>query len=187
MEVRGDRINLPVACNKSMRLIAGGGRTSEDISARTGLSVKAVDLVRAAMSRQGATAEEGWASLPDASRFELIKSEYYPTPTKDTWIMARLLADGATDPGSAVRMPMDRGMRDLVRWGHVCRDDGGGFYLAGMGPGLAQEILSMYPEIGRPSFSKSGGAGRRARRLVGAVSPVAPPGVKLGRKGARAR
>ena len=186
MEVRGDRINLPVACNKSMRLIAGGDRTSEAISASTGLSVKAVDLIRAAMSRQGATAERGWESLPDAARFALIKSEYYPTPTKDTWIMARLLADGATGPGSAVRMPMDRGMRDLVRWGHVCRD-GDGFYLAGMGPVLAQEILSMYPEIGRPSFSRSGGAGRRARRLVGEMAPVAPPSARPGRKGARAR
>ena len=185
VESRDVRINLPVACNKSMRLIAGGSLDREAVSARPGLGIKAVGIIRAAMSQQGATAERGWESLPNAARLALVRSECYPTPTEDMWIMARLLADGATGPASAVRMPLDRGMRDLVRWGRVCRADGGGFYLVGLGLMLAQEVLSTYPEIGRPSFSRSGGERQRARELVGMVDPVAPPNVEPRRREAR--
>ena len=183
MEVRGDRINLPVACNRAMRLIAAESRTLEAVSASTGLSIKGVETVQSAMSEHGATAEEGWKSLPDAARFSLIKSDYYKTPTKDTWILARLLADGAVDADTAVRMPEDRSMRNLVGWGHVCRTDGGRFYLVGLGHGLARGVLSTYPEIGWPSFSKSGGAGRRAREMVEKVARMPPPEIKLQRIG----
>ena len=101
--------------------------------------------------------------------------------------MARLLAEGATEPGSAVRMPEDRSMRELVGCGHVRRAGGGRLYLAGLGLVLAEEVLSAYPEIGRPSFSRQGGAWRRARELVGAVAPVAPPRIGHGRLRRRAQ
>lgn len=188
VEERGDRINVPVACNKAMRLLAKGGRTHEAVSSRTGLSSQAVEVVEDAMSRHGATAERGWKSLPDSARFSLIKSEYYPVPTRNAWIMARLLAEGATDRGSAARMPEDDGMRELVGTGHVGAVGGGRFYLSDEGASLAQGVLSMYPEIGRPAFSRFGGAGRRARELVGAVAPLAPPRIRQGRlRGAHAK
>ena len=178
---------MPVACNKAMRLLAGGSLSREEVSAKTRLSAGAVDAIQAAMSRRGAAAaaaaaaETGWESLPDATRFSLTKSEYCPTPTRDAWIMARLLAEGATGPSSAVRMPEDRSVRELVGYGHV-RRAGGGIYLAGLGLELAEEVLSAYPEIGRPSFSRYGGAGRRACELVGEVAPVAPPRAGPGRR-----
>ena len=173
MDEDDDKINVPVACNKSMRLLARGC-DSRTVSAKTGMSGRAVDLVADAMSRKGATSERGWESLPDAVRFSLIKSEYYPVPPRDAWIMARLLAEGATCPDSAVRMPEDGCMRELVRSKLVGRA-GRRFYLANAGPSLAREVLSMYPEIGSPAFSRSGGAGRRARRLVELVAWTAPP------------
>ena len=187
MEVRGDKINLPAACNRAMRLIAKGDLARESISARTGLSVKGVEVVQGAMSKNGATADKGWKSLPDAAKFSLIKSDYYKTPTKDTWIMARLLADGATNPGSAVRMPEDRNMRDLVGWGHVCKTSAGEFYLVGLGPEIAQGVLSMYPEIGEPSFSKSGGLGRRVRKVAREIALMPPPRINSRRGGVHSR
>lgn len=187
MEVRGDKINLPAACNRAMRLIARGDLSCKAISARTGLSVKGVEVVQGAMSKNGATAGKGWKSLPDAARFSLIKSDYYKTPTKDTWILARLLADGATNPGSAVRMPEDRSMRDLVGWGHVCKTSAGGFYLVGLGPEIAQGVLSMYPEIGKPSFSKSGGLGRRVRKVAKGIALMPPPRINSRQGGAHPR
>lgn len=185
MEVRGDKINLPATCNRVMRLAARGDLACEAISARTGLSVKGVEIVQSAMSGHGATAERGWESLPDAAKFSLIKSDYYKTPTKDTWIMARLLADGAISPSSAVRMPEDRNMRDLVGWGHVCKTSAGEFYLVGLGPEIAQGVLSMYPEIGKPSFSKSGGVGRRARKVAKEIALMPPPKLNPRQRGVR--
>lgn len=186
VEERGDRINVPVACNKAMRLLARGGHTREAISSRTGLSAGAVEVVADAMSRHGATAELGWKSLPDSARFSLIKSEYYPVPTRNAWIMARLLAEGATDRGSAVRMPEDDGMRELVGFGRVGAAEGGRFYLSAEGASLAQGVLSMYPEIGWPAFSRFGGAERRARELVGKAARIPPPRLNGRRAGAQA-
>ena len=170
-----------------MRLLAGGTRTRKSVSAGAGVSVQTVDLIADAMSRHGATADGGWEPLPDAVRFSAIKSECYPTPSRGAWIMARLMEEGATAPDAAVDMPADRAMRELVGAGHV-RRSGSQFYLAGIGPSLARGVLSMYPERGRPAFSRSGGVRHLARRLVGKVAGLPPPSTAAGgRKGAHAR
>ena len=175
MAIRNGRIDVPAACGKAMRLLEDTGQDHETISARTGLGVKAVGIVADAVLRRGATAEKGWESLPNDAMFSLVKLECYPVPTSDTWIMARLLGDGAVDPGSAARMPEDRAMRGLVRSGHARRAAGGGFYLAGAGLSLAREVQEAYPEIDWASFSRPGGVRHRARELVGATTGMRPP------------
>ena len=184
MDGDGGNIDLSAACGKAMRLLAEGTRTREDVSASTGISVQTVELIAGAMLRHGATEEDGWESLPDSVRFSAIKSECYPTPPKDAWILARLMAEGATAPDTAVTLPVDREMRKLIGAGHV-RRAGSRFYLAGIAPSLAQGVLSMYPELGRPAFSRSGGALRLARRLVGMTTDMAPP-TPIARKPKRA-
>ena len=149
--------------------------------------MQTVDLIADAMPRHGATADGGWESLPDAVRFSAIKSECYPIPPRRAWVMARLMSEGATAPDTAVDMPVDRAMRELVGAGHV-RRSGSQFYLTGIGPSLAQGVLSMYPEHGKPAFSRSGGVRHLARRLVGETASVPPPRTTAGRrKGAHAR
>lgn len=175
MVIHDGGIDVPAACGKAMRLLEDAGQDHEAISARTGLGVKAVGIVADAVLRHGATAEKGWESLPNDAMFSLIKSECYPVPTRDTWIMARLLGDGAVGPDSAARMPEDRAIRDLVRSGHACRAASGRFYLAGAGLSLAREVQEAYPEIDWASFSRPGGARRRARELVEAAAGMLPP------------
>ena len=167
-----------------MRLLAEGSRSHADVASDAGISVQTVGLVADAVSRRGATAKAGWESLPDDVRFSAIKAECYPVPPRDAWILARLMAEGATSPGSAVGMPADRNMRELVEAGHVGRS-GGGFYLAGIGPSLARGVLSMYPEVGWPAYSRLGGASRVARRLVGATSSLRPPAPAAVRRAGR--
>lgn len=181
------RFDLSAACGRAMRLLAEGAHACEDVSARAGISVQTVELIADYMSLHGAAADGGWESLPDAVRFSAIKSECYPTPPRRAWVMARLMSEGATAPDTAVDMPVDRAMRELVGAGHV-RRSGSRFYLAGIGPSLAQGVLSMYPEHGRPAFSRCGGVRRLARRLVGEVAGLSPPSTTAGgRKGAHAR
>lgn len=183
MEVPYGKIDVAAACGRAMALLEGGRLSHAEISARTGLSVGAVGIVADAVSRRGAAAERGWESLPDDARFSLIKSECYPAPPRDAWIMARLLGEGAVDPGSAARLFEDRTMRDLVRSGYACRVAAGTFYLAGDGPPLAGEIQEMYPEISWDAFSRDGGCMRRARELVGAASEMEPPAPAPAQKG----
>ena len=182
MEAHNSKINVPAACGKAMRLLRKGGHSHGEVSALTGLGAKSVEIVAGAMS-QGATAEAGWESLPNDSKFSLIKSECYPTPTAETWIMARLLGMGAVGPGSAVHMFEDRAMRDLVRSGHACKAPGGRFYLADIGPALAGEVVAAYPEIGWDEFLRPGGSGRRARELVGMAAPMPPPAPGAAQRG----
>ena len=177
MEVPGGGIDVAAACRKAMGLLGEGGLPHGEISERTGLSAGAVAAVADAMSRLGATAEGGWASLPDDAKFSLIKSECYPVPTRDAWNMARLLGEGAVGPGSAVRMFEDRAMRDLVRSGHARRAAGGRLYLYGTGPSLAGAIREMYPEIDWDALSRPGGVERRARELVGMAAGMPAPGL----------
>ena len=182
MALRGGGIDVPAACGKAMRLLEDGGQDHEAVSARTGLGVKAVGIVADAVLRRGATSKKGWESLPNDAMFSLIKSECYPVPTRDTWIMARLLGDGAVGPDTAARMPEDRAMRGLVRQGHARRAAGGRFYLAGAGPLLAREVQETYPEIDWASFSRPGGARRRAREMVGVATGMHPPKPPAGKK-----
>ena len=49
VDVRGDRINVPVACNKAMRLLTRGGLSRAEVSSRTRLSAGAVETIQAAM------------------------------------------------------------------------------------------------------------------------------------------
>ena len=175
MEIRDGGIDVPAACGKAMRLLEDAGQDHEAVSARTGLAVKSVGIVADAVLRRGATAEKGWESLPSDAMFSLVKSECYPVPTSDTWIMARLLGDGAVGPDSAVHMPEDWAMRGLVRSGHACKVADGRFYLTGAGPLLAREVQETYPEFDWASFSRPGGARRRARELVEAAARMRPP------------
>ena len=183
----GGGIDLSAACGRAMALLSGGTRTIEEASAAAGIGARTAGLVADAMSRNGATAEGGWESLPDAVRFSAIKAECYPHPPRDAWILARLAAEGAEAPEAAVHMPADRSMRGLVAAGHV-RRAGGRFYLDGIGASLARGVLSMYPELGKPAYSRHGGARRLARRLVGAAGAMAPPAPAAGwRRRAHAR
>ena len=183
VEVPYGKIDVAAACGRAMGLLEGGRLSHAKISARTGLSVGAVGIVADAVSRRGAAPGRGWESLPDDAKFSLIKSECYPAPPRDVWIMARMLGEGAVDPGSAVRLFEDRTMRDLVRSGYARRVADGTFYLAGDGPPLAGEIQEMYPEISWDAFSRAGGGRRRARELVGTASEMEPPTPVLAQKG----
>lgn len=183
---KGGRIDVSRACSRAMRLLAEGARSHGDVSASTGIGVQTVDLIAGAMSLHGAAAKAGWKSLPDSVLFSAIKSECYPVPPRDAWILARLIAEGAMSPDSAAGMPAGRNMRELVEAGHVGRAEGG-FYLTGIGPSLAQGVLSMYPEMERPAYSRIGGASGLARRLVCATTRMPPPAPIAGkRRGAHA-
>lgn len=175
MGIHGGGIDVSAACGKAMRLLEYDGLAHGAVSGRTGLSAEAVGIVADAVLRRGATSKGGWKSLPNDAKFSLIKSECYPVPTKDTWIMARLLGEGAVGPDSAVSMFEDRAMRSLVRSGHACKGADGRFYLSGTGPSLAREVQETYPEIDWASFSRPGGSRRKAREMVGMAASMRPP------------
>ena len=184
VEIYDTTIDVPAACGSAMRLLCEGGHSHGAVSSLTGLGAKSVGIVAGAISQRGAAAGEGgWESLPSAAKFSLIKSEYYPTPTADTWIMARLHGEGAVGPDSAVRMFEDRAMRDLAASGHVCKSPGGKFYLADSGARLAREVVDAYPEIGWGKFLRPGGSRNRARELVGMTVPMAPPALGAVQRG----
>lgn len=66
--------------------------------------------------------------------------------------------------------------------------NGDRFYLAEIGPSLAQGVLSTHPELGNPAFSQSGGARSTAFRLVEMTAGLAPPRSTVARqRGAHAR
>ena len=186
MEAPDGGIDVAAACGEAMRLLEAGGMSHAEVSARTGLSAGAVGIVADAVSWRGAAAERGWASLPSDAQFSLIKSECYPVPTKDAWIMARLLGEGAVGPDTAATVPEDRAVRELVGSGCACRTAAGRFYLTGDGPMLAKEVLASYPEIDWASFARPGGGRRRARELVGAAVGMLPPAPALAQREVRA-
>jgi hypothetical protein len=112
----------------------------------------------------------GLLSYPKEAQSYIIKSKYFPIPSKETSVMTYLYLKGATTPEKAISLPEggDREIEDevtrrLVKQGKIIEkeqereegDEGGAvgssskdlFYLSKEGITIAKGALQIYPEL----------------------------------------
>lgn len=88
----------------------------------------------------------GLSSLPSAVQKMVIRTLYFPNPSREQELLTHLLLRGATGPKEAVKLPGDRLGAELEKAGHIAQIDGR-FYLTRDGRRIAEGTLSLYPEL----------------------------------------
>jgi len=91
--------------------------------------------------------KSGFASYPENIQKMIIKTVYYPTTSREEEILAHLLLLDATMKKSAVSIPEDKILKELVEAEHVAKTKEEKFYLTSDGILIAKGALKLYPEL----------------------------------------
>jgi hypothetical protein len=86
------------------------------------------------------------SSLPKSVQ-DLVIRAYYPEPSVEDKLLARLYLRGAFNSKSAVFSHVDPTVRKLVRQGQVARTRDGRLYLTDEGKVIAESELEVYPTL----------------------------------------
>ena|SRR5437660_1319876 len=94
--------------------------------------------------------EQGLLSLPPDLQKTIIRSVYFPLPSRQEEILTYLHLHSARNSKSAVPLPFNEGSKDLVetlvRQGHMAKT-GERYYLTDDGSTIAAGALDLYPEL----------------------------------------
>jgi hypothetical protein len=101
-----------------------------------------------------ANEKTGLLELPENVQRLIIRTVYYPNPSKDEIILIHLLLNDALSPQKALSLERDQTVQKLVEQGQIMEENGR-LYLSDEGKIVAQGALKLYPELkelGRLSF-----------------------------------
>ena len=91
--------------------------------------------------------KSGLASYPENIQKMIIKTVHYPTTSREEEILVHLLLRDATMKKSAVSIPEDKILKELVEAEHVAKTKEEKCYLTSDGVLIATGALILYPEF----------------------------------------
>jgi hypothetical protein len=91
----------------------------------------------------------GLLSLPNNLQRLIIRTAYFPTPTREQEILVHFYLRNALSPESAIELEDSPLIEKLVRQGQIKRLDDGRLYLSEEGRTVARGTLDIYPELER--------------------------------------
>ncbi|MGI0102404.1 MAG: hypothetical protein ACREA7_07400 [Nitrosotalea sp.] len=89
----------------------------------------------------------GLASYPQNIQNLIIKTTYYPTPSREEEILVHLFLKDALASSSAIALLEDSILHDLVDAEHIGKTKDGKYYLTSDGRYIAKGALELYPEL----------------------------------------
>ena len=89
----------------------------------------------------------GLRSVPDDIQRLLIRSAYFPVPSREQEILTHLYLRHVTSPNKALKMERTELVLKLVRQGQLARAKNGAVYLTEEGLLIAKGTLDIYPEL----------------------------------------
>ena len=89
----------------------------------------------------------GFASYPQNIQNLIIKTTYYPTPSREEEILVHLLLKDALTRSSAITLPEDSILHELKDAEHIGKTKDGKYYLTSDGKYIAKGALELYPEL----------------------------------------
>lgn len=92
------------------------------------------------------TPKSGLTSMPINVQKMLIRTSYYPTPSREEEVLVYLSQKGAIDVKSGIGMESSKILEELVNAEHIIKK-GKKFYLSDMGVITAKGAVSLYPEL----------------------------------------
>ncbi len=89
----------------------------------------------------------GLASFPENMQKMIIKTLYYPTASREEEILIHLLVRKAVSKDSAIHIPEDTILRELLEMEYVTKTKSSSYYLTSDGIMVAKGALQLYPEL----------------------------------------
>lgn len=89
----------------------------------------------------------GLTSYPQHIQNLIIKTAHYPTPSREEEILVHLLLKNALGSSSAITIPEDNILQELVDAEHVGKTKDHAYYLTSDGKYIAKGALELYPEL----------------------------------------
>lgn len=89
----------------------------------------------------------GLASFPEKVQSLILKTIYHPTTSREEEILTHLLLTNALDEKSAITIPKDKILKELIEAEFVSKTTNNRFYLTSDGKTIAKGALKLYPEL----------------------------------------
>lgn len=88
--------------------------------------------------------------IPENTRRLVIRTVYYPNPSKDEIVLVHMLLNNALSPQKSLSLERDQTIQKLVKQGQIIEENGR-LYLSDEGKIVAQGALTLYPELRTPN------------------------------------
>ena len=169
------RVSLSVATKTVLAALADGSTVTE-LATKSQLNRKTVNKVlkilqtvqdftennRIEISKIHSTRSEirllprepVFTDLPLDTQAQVIRGQYFPTPSREEEILTFLLNSGAVDPTKAKKITdSDRSqiVEKLIQQGQIEQESKGGYYLSDEGKTVATGATMIYPELRTPA------------------------------------
>jgi len=102
----------------------------------------------------GVSDRTGLLGLPEDVQRLIIRTIYYPNPSREEIILIHLLLNEALSPEKSVSLPKDQTIQKLVEQGQIVEENGK-LYLSDEGEIVAQGALKTYPELQEMNKAKA--------------------------------
>lgn len=89
----------------------------------------------------------GLALYPENVQRLILRTSYYPTASREEQVLTYLLLNNATNERSAIEMPEDKVVIELIEAEHIAKSEEGKYYLTSVGQMIAKGALKLYPEL----------------------------------------
>lgn len=89
----------------------------------------------------------GLTSFPDNIQKMIIKTLHYPTSSREEEILVHLLIQKAISKNSAIHIPEDSILKELLKMEYVTKTNSALYYLTSDGIMVANGALKLYPEL----------------------------------------
>lgn len=144
----GDEYTLTMISEKTslnFRTVQKSLRLIEEF--QKGFELKKLNIVHLKnVTRIQMTPKSGLTSMPINVQKMLIRTSYYPTPSREEEVLVYLSQKGAIDVKSGIGMESSKILEELVNAEHIIKK-GKKFYLSDMGVITAKGAVSLYPEL----------------------------------------
>ena len=91
--------------------------------------------------------KSGLSSFPENIQKLILKTAYYPTVSNEETILVHLLMNKAISKQSAIVLPEDSFLKQLIRGEQIVKTSNEKFYLTEEGKIIAFGALKLYPEL----------------------------------------
>lgn len=89
----------------------------------------------------------GLLELPENIQRLIIRTAYYPNPSKEETVLVHMRLKEAVSPENALSLEKDATVQKLVRQGQILETERALYYLSDEGKIVAEGALKLYPEL----------------------------------------
>jgi predicted transcriptional regulator len=148
LEKRGDGISITSLAretNLNRRTVEKALNLLESI--QEALLDKKLDVTKMERTKIIRFRNTGLLGLPENIQKLIIRTAYFPTPSREEEILVFMQLRNSASPKSALKIERSKLLEKLLKQGQILESSDGRFYLSDEGQTVANGALKLYPEL----------------------------------------